>query len=508
MNFPKINLVLILALYTAGFAFAQDAPSAARDLFVTAGKSLVVDSPVVIQRVAVADSDLAEAVAVTPREVLVNGKAPGETSLIIWQQGGNRLIFDLNVRSNVTVLESVRRELAQELAGQDVSVSVEKNSVFLRGTVKDVISAERAANIAATLGKVVNLLQVQVGSSEPQVLLKVKFANVDRTASKDLGANFFSIGAAGNIGTAGTGQFSAPKVTYESGKTEFSVSDALNLFLFRPDINLGGTLRLLQSRNLLEILAEPNVLAINGKEASFVAGGEFPFPVVQGGTSNAVTIQFREFGIRLTFLPRITPRGTIRLRVAPEVSSLDYANALAFQGYTIPAISTRRVQTEIELESGQTFAIGGLLDNRVVETWNKVPGIGDIPLLGKIFQSYARTKNNTELLVVVTPELVRPIPTGQPVPEIRMPIEFLDGASSQAPRTPAIGAAGATPVQQPNASVPLEEMLQSLKPLGGETESQALPAASALAAPGAQPAATQASPAAAAKSSATSPAQN
>jgi len=497
------KLALIPALFLLHLAHAQEPPAAAaRDLFVTTGKSLVVDSPVTIQRVAVADSALAEAIAVTPREVLVNGKAPGETSLIIWQQGGNRLIFDLNVRSNTTGLEAVRQELAKELPGQDVSISVEKNNVFLRGVVKNLINADRAVAIAATLGKVVNLLQVEVGPVDAQVLLKVRFANVDRSVSKDLGANLFSTGGlGGTIGRVTTGQFAAPTMEYNDGVTTFTLSDALNLFLFRPDLNLGATLRLLQGRNLLEMLAEPNVLAIDGKQASFLAGGEFPFPVIQGGSSvGAVTIQFREFGVRLNFLPKITPRGTIRLQVTPEVSSLDFANGLTFQGFHIPAISTRRVQTEIELENGQTFAIGGLLDNRVTEILSKVPGIGDIPILGKLFQSISRGKTNSELLVMVTPEVVRPIPSDQQTPQIAMPLPWLEGTASQAPRTPAIGATGSVPTKPPRAVIPVEEMIQSLRPPAADSAAAGpafAPSAAMPNPPAAQPAPTQASPSAA-----------
>ena len=497
------KLALIPALFLMHLAHAQEPPAAAaRDLFVTTGKSLVVDSPVTIQRVAVADSTLAEAIAVTPREVLVNGKAPGETTLIIWQQGGNRLIFDLNVRSNTTGLEAVRQELAKELPGQDVSISVEKNNVFLRGVVKNLVCADRAVAIAGTLGKVVNLLQVEVGPVDAQVLLKVRFANVDRSVSKDLGANLFSTGGlGGTIGRVTTGQFAAPTIDHNDGVTTLTLSDALNLFLFRPDLNLGATLRLLQGRNLLEMLAEPNVLAIDGKPASFLAGGEFPFPVMQGGTSvGAVTIQFREFGVRLNFLPKITPRGTIRLQVTPEVSSLDFANGLTFQGFHIPAISTRRVQTEIELENGQTFAIGGLLDNRVTEVLSKVPGIGDIPILGKLFQSISRGKTNSELLVMVTPEVVRPIPADQQTPQIAMPLPWLEGSASQPPRTPGIGATGPVPTKPPRAVIPVEEMIQSMRPPAADAATVApafAPSAAMASPPAVQPAPTQASPSAA-----------
>ena len=400
------------------------------------GKSLVVDSPVNIQRVSVANGDLAEALAVNPREVLVNGKAAGETSLIIWQQGGNRLFFDLTIRASGTRTNVIQQQLDREL-GQDVKVVVENDTAFLRGTVKDVTMSERAVSIASSQVKnTVNLLNVNVPPVEQQILLKVRFADVDRSVSTDLGINLFSTGATNTIGRITTGAFSPPKVAPSSNSnggtsTQLTLSDALNVFLFRPDLNLGATIKALQTKNLLQILAEPNVMAINGKPASFLAGGEFPYPTLQGGGGGlgAVTIQFREFGVRINFTPNVTPRGTIRLQVAPEVSSLDFANGLVFQGFNIPALSARKVKTEIELESGQSFVIGGLLDNRTTETLSKIPGLSSIPLLGKLFQSRSLNRTNSELLVLVTPELVRPIPPGQPVPEVKMPLEFLRDAS-------------------------------------------------------------------------------
>src|SRR4051794_39181515 len=362
----------VTTILLAAFAAQAQAP-AARDLVVTVGKSVLVDSPVNIERVSVGNSEVAEALATTAREVLVTGKAQGETSLILWQTGGNRLFFDLSVRPNPGRFDAVRRELSREIPGQDVSFEVQDNSVFLRGTVPDLTAANRAVQIVSTLGKPVNLLRVSVPPVETQVLIKVRFANVDRSLNRDLGINMFSTGLAGTIGRATTGQFSPPNATLDqqdtSGvKTQLQFSDLLNLFFFRPDINFGATIKAMQAKNLLEILAEPNVLAINGRPASFLAGGEFPFPTLQGGGAGLgqVTVQFREFGVRINFTPTVTPRGTIRMSVTPEVSSLDYSNALTVQGFTIPALSTRRVQTEVELESGQSFAIGGLLDNRTI----------------------------------------------------------------------------------------------------------------------------------------------
>jgi pilus assembly protein CpaC len=470
MNF---RVCILFAVTAAGFA--QDATNqatASRELSVTVGKSVLVDSPQIIERISVANGDLAEAVAITPREVLINGKTPGETSLIVWQQGGNRLFFDLTVQRNETRIDDIRRELAAEMGSQNVTMNVDGDTVFLRGTVTDLTTAQRAVQIASTLGRPINLLRVNIPGTEAQILLKVRFADVDRSATQQLGINFFSTGATNTVGTVTTGQFAGAQVVPQpqSGAgtpPTLTLGNALNVFLFRPDLNLGVTIAALQSRNLLQILAEPNVLAINGHNASFLAGGEFPFPNLQGGGAGlgAVTVQFREFGVRINFTPTITPRGTIRLLVNPEVSSLDFANGLIINGFTIPALSTRRISTEIELDEGQTFAIGGLLDNRDTETYNKIPGLGDIPFFGKLFRSRQMTKNNSELLVMVTPELVRPIPKDAPRPDLKRPGSFLEpNTSSNPPRTPGMEVTGPVPTKAPpQAAIPMEDLIKSMQ---------------------------------------------
>jgi pilus assembly protein CpaC len=436
---------------------------AANDLFVAVDKSVLVDIAQPIQRIAVGLGDFAEATAVSPNEILVNGKAPGQTSLIIWETGGGRQFFNVIVRPSAVEandrMEALRRELRAELPGQAVRVTFENGLIFLRGTVKDLTSSDRAVQIASTAGKVVNLLYVAVPSAEPQILLKVKFASVDRTVTRQLGLNLFSTGAANTYGTVTTGQFPAPVVTPPSGTAPASttISNALNLFFFRPDLNLGATIEALEIQGLVEVLSEPNVLAANGKQASFLAGGEYPFPVVQGiagGVGGSVTIEFKEYGVRLNFIPTITPRGTIRLQVAPEVSSLDFTNAVEISGFSIPSIDVRRVKTEVELSEGQSFAIGGLLDNRETQTFQKIPFIGDIPILGKFFQSISKNKTNTELMVIVTPEIVAPMPAGLPLPALKYPEKFLPPNSGIPMTTPA----------PPPPTMPVEKLIQSMQP--------------------------------------------
>ena len=454
----------------------QAVPESPNELFVNVGKSVVVDSSLPIQRVSVGFGDVAEATAVSPTEVLVNGKTPGETSLIVWQEGGSKLFFDVTVQPSRFQADSrlniLRRQISTELPGQKVQVSIENDLIFLRGTAKDLTSANRAVEIAATMGKPVNLLYVAVPPPEAQILLKVRFASVDRNRSRQLGLNIFSLGATNTVGSVSTQQFSPPSISSSSiSRPETSVTasltNALNLFFFRPDLNLGATIQALEVQGVLQTLAEPNVLAENGQQASFLAGGEFPYPVVQGagvGGSNAVTIQFREFGVRLNFIPTITPRGTIRLQVAPEVSTLDFTNGLLVQGFSVPGISVRNVNTEVELGEGQSFAIGGLLNNSETQTFEKIPFIGDIPILGKLFQSKSTSKSNTELIVIVTPEIVRPIPAGQPLPQPKFPLPFLPPNTGTPMQTPGQQTTGPVPVTPPAPAIPVETLLKSMQP--------------------------------------------
>lgn len=441
--------------------------TAARELFVRTGKSLIIDSRVPVERVAVANPSVAEAVAVTPREVLVNGRDAGETCMIVWQQNGNRMIFDLHVLPDSTKLELIRGQLSREFGDFDIEVEQELGEVYLRGHVPDLGTANRAEMIVSSLsGRLVNLLHVDVPEVETQILLKVRFANVDRTALQELGANYILTGAFNTAGAISTQRFgnitgdaAAAAGNAISGSGGVSLSDALNIFVFRPDLDFGVAIRALQAKNLLQILAEPNVLAINDRPASFLAGGEFPFPVIQGGGfGGAVTIQFREFGVRINFTPHVTARGTIRLEVEPEVSSLDFANGLVLQGFTIPALSTRRVSTEVELESNQSFAIGGLLDNRVTEQLSKVPGLGDIPFFGRLFRARSLDKKRTELIVIVTPEIVRPISAEAERPDVPMVKEFLPGGVEVMPRTPGLDETGPVPIKPPHESLPIEQL--------------------------------------------------
>ena len=445
------------------------------DLSVAVGKTVLVDCEQKIARVAIGLGEVAEASVVTPTEIMVNGKTAGETSLIIWDIHGGRQFFNVTVRNVSLVssdsLDSIRREIKTELPGQAVKVSYDNNTVFLRGTVDDLTGSERAVQIAATAGKVVNLLEVKLPTSNPQILLKVRFASIDRSLERQLGINLFDLGLGNAIGGISTGQFSPPFLTNSSGASQGlsnlvaggEFSNELNLLAFFPGLKSGADIEALDTRGLVEVLAEPNLLASNGKEASFLAGGQYPYPVVQGtsaGGSTAVSIQFKEYGVRIDFIPTITPQGTIRLQVAPEVSALDYTNEVEISGFEVPGITTRKVNTEVTLADRQSFMIGGLLNNQETESFEKVPFLGDIPILGKLFQSMTRTRTNSELIVIVTPEIVTPIPAGQDLPGLKYPVKFLPPNSNIPMHTPDDQAVAAPPAP---TTVPVETLIQSMQ---------------------------------------------
>jgi pilus assembly protein CpaC len=379
------------------------------------GKSLLINTTERLKRVSVTDPTVADALVVTPTQVLVNGLAPGEVSLLIWDELERNRSFDLRVDVDITAASEEMHRLFPE---EQINVTPSRSAIVLSGHVTTEDVAKHAGALASAYSKnVVNVLTFgPVGAEE--VLLEVKFAEVDRSALTQMGINMLSTGSGNTVGAVTTGQFGGVTglgtISDQGTGTPFSttatVSNLLNLFFFNPQVHLGAVIEALKTQNLLQILAEPNLVAVNGKEASFLAGGEFPFPVAQQNASGiaTVTIQFREFGVRLKFTPVIQPNGNIHLRVAPEVSTLDFADAVTVSGTTIPAISTRKADTEFELQDGQSFVIAGLMDNRVTNTANKIPWLGDIPIIGNFFKSKSDQKSNSELMVLCTVHRVAP----------------------------------------------------------------------------------------------------
>ena len=408
-------------------------------LHLLVGRSLVITSPSKIKRVSLADPTIAEAIVVSPFQVLLNGKAPGGVSLLLWDEADQSQAFEVSVDIDILGLS---QKIHEVFPSEPVQVETSRDIVILSGRVSSAAVADKILEVVkAAAPKVTSLMEVPA-TPTGEILLEVKFADVDRVMEKQLGINILSLPGAKNIGIISTQQFSPPQLvspstgTGSSGATsDLGLSNLLNIFIFRPDINFAATIQALEQNNVLQILAEPNLMTESGKEASFLAGGEFPFPVLQGTTGSGfagITIQFKEFGVRLNFTPTLTADGMIHLKVKPEVSSLDFTNALTIQGFLIPALTTNRAESEVQLRDGQSFAIAGLLDNRVTEQYDKIPWIGDVPILGNLFKSRSVTKSKNELLIVVTPRIVRPSDAALPTPA--MPKPFL-GPTTPAPGT-------------------------------------------------------------------------
>jgi pilus assembly protein CpaC len=409
------SIVLLVALASA---FAEP-----KSMTLMIGKGDLLRFNANITRVAVAEPKVADAIVVSPHEVMVNAKGLGNTTVMIWEGDEAPQRYDVNVVADTTDLDTFRKEMRAAFPG--VTISGNNETLVLTGGAPDAGESKRIQALASTHAKTVtNLLQTPAPGEPRQILLSVRFASIDRVQLAELGFNLFSTNAKG-VGSTSTQEFQQPRFTQlqfpnggQAATPNVNFADLLNLFVFRPDLNLGATIRMLQSKNLLQILAEPNLICVEGKDASFLAGGQFPFPTINstttgGAISPVLTVQFKKFGVQLDFTPTITASGSINLKVAPEVSSLDFQNAVTVQGVTIPALSTRRAETEVILKDGETFAIAGLIDNRVTQFVNKVRGLGDIPILGQLFRSRSTNKSTEELLVVITPHLVRPLAAGE-----------------------------------------------------------------------------------------------
>src|SRR5256886_7718642 len=414
----------------------QNVSSEGQALHILVGKSVVVNVQAPITRVLSSNPSVIETLATSPTEIVVEGRAAGSSSLILWDQSGRSQMLDVIVDVDVSGLRSA---IERTYPDQHIDVQADGGRLILTGKVTDPKMIEDLAKMSGVYSnQIVNSLTLGI-SHDRQVLLEVKFAEVDRTKFAQFGVNLLSTGAGNTLGTTTTGQFggfgpqhitdiAGPGTHSGTFTTDQTLNNVLNIFLFRFDIHFGAVIQDLEQKSVLQILAEPNLMALNGQKATFLAGGEFPFPLVQPGNGfTAVTIQFKPFGVRLDFTGNISNDGTIRLHVAPEVSTLDFTNALAIQGFTIPAISTRRAETDIELKDGQSFGIAGLLDNRAQAQLNKIPGIGDIPVLGQLFRSRNINKSKTELLVLVTPHIIDPVHTTTPPPaNPNLSVPFLD----------------------------------------------------------------------------------
>ena len=367
---------------------------------LTAGRSTVLTTAFDVTRIAVTSPDVADATVVQPREILIDGKKPGTVSLIVWGPA-TRVQYDLVVDLPITTLE---QQLHLLFPGEDITIGTSEGAVILSGKVSSTKVMLRAAEIAAASMpkmQVINLLQVPGGNQSEQVMLQVRFGEVNRNVLTQAGLNLF-VARQNFLARSTTGQFAAPNFNQDNTLT---FSDFLNIFFFQRNAGIGGVLQALKQTGAFQSLAEPNLIAYNGQEASFLAGGEFPVPVVSGA-AGTVSVVFKEFGIRLTFTPTIAG-DVLRLKVKPEVSALDFNNGITLSGFRIPALTTRRAETVVELRDGQSFAIAGLLDNISQNNGADIPIMAQLPIIGPLFRSRSKTAQQTELMVLVTPRLVR-----------------------------------------------------------------------------------------------------
>jgi pilus assembly protein CpaC len=448
----RVLAVAVLAVTTIG---AQDAARFPQ-VSLTAGRSTVVSTTFDITRIAITNPAVADAVVVQPREILIDGKSPGTITLMVWGTG-ERVQYDIVVEQPISSLE---QQLHQLFPGEEVVVTMNADGIILSGRASSTQTMLRIGEVvraAQPKANVINMLQVAGGSDAQQVMLQVRIAEVNRRAISELGTSLFTgpTGVGDWIGRGTTGQF--PSVDFSeltrtdangvrtvTGKMEFS--DFLNIFLFNTNWNAGALVRALKQTGHFQSLAEPNLIAYNNREASFLAGGEFPVPIVS--SIGQVTIQFKEFGVRLNFTPTIAG-DLIRLKVRPEVSELDFNNGITLEGFRIPALTTRRAETEVELRDGQSFAIAGLIDNTAQVDTAAIPLLSQLPIIGHLFKSKADRKERSELLVLITPRLVRALNPDEVPPLPTLPGRFLppgddlggrlDGGSGTVDGPPATG---------------------------------------------------------------------
>jgi pilus assembly protein CpaC len=407
-------------------------------LHILVGHSVVIRTDARLKRVLVGNPAVVTTATTAANELVVTAIASGSSSVVLWQEDNKSRILEVFGDVDVSLL---REAVARGFPNEQIQVEAEENRIVLTGVATAVPVADQIAKMAVPFSKeVVNSIRIALPGRQKQILLKVRFAQVDRSKLSAFGINLFSTAGGKFLSSGSTQQFSPPQLVKNdtSGSSSGSgtgvpsstigLSDLLNLFIFRPDIDLGATIKDLEQRNVLQILAEPNLLAANGEPARFLAGGELPYPVVSGvAGANTVTVQFKPFGVRLEFTGIIQDDNTIRLKVYPEVSSLDFGNAVTINGFVLPAIATRHAETTVELRNGQSFGIAGLLDQRTTALYSKVPGIGDIPILGLLFRSKSISRTNSELVVMVTPSIIDPASAENPPPELpKEPMPSLD----------------------------------------------------------------------------------
>lgn len=468
-----IALSLALAAIPAAHAqsdYAGGVQAGQLDVPLNKSQTVTLDRP--FGRAMIGSEEIADIMPISDRSIYVLGKKMGTTSLTIYDRGG-RVISIVDVAVGPDVL-SLRRQLGELMPGERISARISNDAVVLSGVVSSSAAAQNAVQIASTYAgeKVVNMMGV--GSSQ-QVMLEVRFSEINRRTGKEIGVSgFFRNGSGSFDGAIGNGASLTPDPDTGDGVLKLSaITDSFGIF--RKSFSLGGldilgVLDSLEDKGLAKTLAEPTLVALSGEKASFLAGGEFPIPVVQGGggagggNGQSITIEFKPFGVSLGFTPTILADGVINMIVEPEVSSIDPTSSIVLNDITIPGLQTRRASTTLELRDGESFAIAGLIRQDFQTTVKQVPLLGSIPIIGSLFRSSGFRRGETELLIVVTPRLVQPIRPNQvalPTERVGDPTEldlFLLGRTDGA--VPAI-----PPVQQQMPPAP--KAGTALEPKGG-----------------------------------------
>ena len=415
-----LTLCICFAVSSGSISWGADAATVsatqAEKVTVTMGKSVVVDSQTPIRRVSLAAPDIADALVLSPRQIYITGKNPGVTTLTLWSEPDRvSRIIDVEVAPDVARLKAKLHELMP--GEKDVRVTNANGGITVSGTVSSAANLTQVEAIAQAFApvdregkpKMTNLLEV---GGVQQVMLEVRVSEMSRSLIRRLGINFSVLSASGN-------QFGLSLLDNLVGLptggfpgNPLSVTSNINSILRFLGNGASWTVFIdaLKDEGLLKVLAEPTLITLSGRQASFLAGGEYPIPVPQASYGAAIiTIQYKPFGVSLNFSPTVLSSGKISMIVAPEVSDLDFTQAVAIQGYLVPSLTTRRVSTTVELADGQSFAIAGLLKDEVREDIRKYPLLGDIPILGALFRSTSFQRNETELVIIVTPHLVKPV---------------------------------------------------------------------------------------------------
>jgi pilus assembly protein CpaC len=404
----------------------------ARLTHIQVGHPMFLNMASRVSRLYIANPAVLDSFVSNPKLVILTPKATGTTPVVLWSEDGTVNYYTVSADADI---DELRKSLHDALPEEELEVNSSGSRVMLTGSVSSRAAADSAVKIAGLFSKEVVDSIVVNSARVKQVELKVRFLEVDRARLTQFGINIFGPGGSSSIGGGGTTQFPStmaltnPSTSGSSGSTTggndyqvgtniLTVTNPLNYFFYNSKLGTGVTIQDLESKQIGQILAEPTIVTLNGQPASFLAGGEFPFPVVQSasGGPTSITIQFRAYGVKLDFTPKVNVDGTIELKVMPEVSSLDYANAVSISGYTIPAISTKHAETQVVLRSGQSFAISGLLDRQTTDSLSRTPGLANIPILGALFKSKNVNLATTELIVIVTPTVVDPL-TATAVPK-------------------------------------------------------------------------------------------